>query len=87
MKVKKTPDGWILSDEAFTTLWAGYQYEKERADDAEAYADELHVALKTCEEQQKKDSSGFSEGEVIVITIVAVIVGGLVTGLVIKGTE
>lgn len=87
MKVKKTPDGWLLTDEAFTTLWAGYKYEKERADDAEAYADELHASLKTCEEQQKKESKGFSEGEVIIITIIAITVGGLVTGIVIKGLD
>lgn len=87
MKVKKTPEGWVLSDEAFNTLWGGYQYEKERADDAELYAEELHESLKKCEEQQKKESKGFSENEVIVITIVAVITGGLVTGLVIKGLD
>lgn len=84
MKVKKTPEGWILSDEAFNTLWGAYQYEKERADDAEVYAEELHESLKKCEEQTKKESKGFGENEVIVVTIVAFIAGGIVTGLVME---
>ncbi len=87
LQVKKTPDGWLLTDEAFNTLWGGYNYEKERADDAEAYSKELYENLKTCEELAKKQGEGFSENEVIVITIVAVVVGGMVTGIVIKGLE
>lgn len=87
MKVKKTPEGWILDDEAFNTLWAGYQYEKERADDAEEYAEELRKNLEACEVRSKKQGDGFSDTEVIIVTIVAFTVGGLVTGLVIQGVK